>query len=423
MTPIKTALRQAGLIRATDYAILFRAEDLELVSQNFKLVSASNRIPEGTNMRPRTPKNPLEMNAKPMEISRGIAPPNVLPSIAPPVQSDFRVKPQYNTSPPQAVETLSPTTADQNAHDSKRRRTDEEVVEMYVRVHVKGEENARGFIVITPNSSLKESREEIAKSPNYPKNFHFWFSKMNTIVQSHQEDFIKVTSIADKDTLILESYEPEVQSTESIIKDLWLKHKDKSPLLPILQVINTMVSLNGAEYNQSELKIITNGIYNFFVNTAKHLELNLISLEDFKLFLKFFGPSNIFKRVLNVYGETCFHGFLRHYEACELLKGKPGHFLVRFSESQLQEGFYAFNVNKGNQHQDLVENYVLPYLSNQGCFLFKDKRYLTIGDFTKDSDYSHILVSPLPKENRDEFRPPNDPDGNYDVMEQLNIMS
>lgn len=42
-----------------------------------------------------------------------------------------------------------------------------------------------------------------------------------------------------------------------------------------------------------------------------------------------------------------FHGFARHSDAVELLKGKPGYFLVRYSESQLKDGFFAFNVNKG----------------------------------------------------------------------------
>lgn len=42
-----------------------------------------------------------------------------------------------------------------------------------------------------------------------------------------------------------------------------------------------------------------------------------------------------------------FHGFARHSDAVELLKGRPGYFLVRYSESQLREGYFAFNVNKG----------------------------------------------------------------------------
>jgi hypothetical protein len=84
-------------------------------------------------------------------------------------------------------------------------------------------------------------------------------------------------------------------------------------------------------------------------NIAKSNEnQGMISLENFKLFLKFFGPpQNCLINVLNVYSQPFFHGFARHNEACELLKGKPGYFLFRYSESQLKDGFFAFNVNKG----------------------------------------------------------------------------
>ncbi len=47
---------------------------------------------------------------------------------------------------------------------------------------------------------------------------------------------------------------------------------------------------------------------------------------------------------------SCFHGFARHADAVEALKGKPGHFLVRYSESQLKDGFFAFNINRSKYH-------------------------------------------------------------------------
>ncbi len=128
-----------------------------------------------------------------------------------------------------------------------------------------------------------------------------------------------------------------------------------------------------------------------------------------------------------------FHGFARHSNAVEELKGKPSYFLVRYSESQLKDGFFAFNVNKGNSfnlsiyqyihpihpsiyhllipfnvydhiyistgnsYRDVIENYSIRYDADQQAFLFRDKAYKTLRDFINDPEYSHILRYGLPK--------------------------
>lgn len=74
----------------------------------------------------------------------------------------------------------------------------------------------------------------------------------------------------------------------------------------------------------------------------------MVTLDDFKLFLKFYGPpQDCLNRVFYVYREEFFHGFARHSDAVTLLTKKPGGFLFRYSESQLKDGYFAFNVNKG----------------------------------------------------------------------------
>jgi len=106
----------------------------------------------------------------------------------------------------------------------------------------------------------------------------------------------------------------------------------------------------------------------------------------------------------NVYREPFFHGFARHSDAVELLKGHPGYFLVRYSESQLKDGFFAFNVNKGNHFKDVVENYSLKYRVDLGCFIFRNKPFQTLRDFVSDPDHAKILKIPLIKTSQEQLR-------------------
>jgi len=108
-----------------------------------------------------------------------------------------------------------------------------------------------------------------------------------------------------------------------------------------------------------------------------------------------------------VYREPFFHGFARHSDAVELLKGRPGYFLVRYSESQLKDGFFAFNVNKGNTYRDVIENYSIRYSAEQQCFIFRDKTYKALRDFISDQEYSHILRIGLTKTTTETIKESN----------------
>jgi len=81
----------------------------------------------------------------------------------------------------------------------------------------------------------------------------------------------------------------------------------------------------------------------------------------------------------------------------DLLKGNPGSFLVRYSESQLKDAFFAFNVNKGSDGCDNIENYSLRYDANIQSFIFRGKRYKTLHEFVVDPEYSRILKRGLLK--------------------------
>jgi len=150
----------------------------------------------------------------------------------------------------------------------------------------------------------------------------------------------------------------------------------------------------------------------------------VVSLDDFKLFLKFFGPATeCLLRVFNVYRESFFHGFVRHSNAVDLLKGNPGAFLVRYSESQLKDGFFAFNVNKGNHFKDVIENYSLKYRADLGSFIFRNKQYKTLRDFVTDPEHSRILKYPLVKTmNEQQMKSNYDPENGF-LAHSLESMS
>jgi len=200
-----------------------------------------------------------------------------------------------------------------------------------------------------------------------------------------------------------------MQEIDDEILSLWLSKKDmKEPVVPILDVLRKLFAVYGKEFSKdyadnnpelSNLTIINGGISHFFANITKNKEhRGMVGLEDFKLFLKFFGPArHCLSKVLTVYSETCFHGFARHADAVEMLKGKSGHFIIRFSESQLKDGFFAFNVNRSTGLKDVIENYSLRYHADIECFMFRNKRYKTLRDFINDPEYSPILKYPLSK--------------------------
>lgn len=45
----------------------------------------------------------------------------------------------------------------------------------------------------------------------------------------------------------------------------------------------------------------------------------------------------------------------------------------------------------------MVENYSLRYIAEEGFFVFRNKKYRTLREFVTDSEYAHILRTPLTK--------------------------
>lgn len=357
MTPIKTAVQQHGSSLGGPFTIKWKIGELCVFSSPFKLVSAVNQIPEGMEVRPRQ-----------------------------------KVKEKSGAREIKSVK----------SGGGKRRAVDgpQHEDESFIQVKVRGEAAHRGFINLPKNASLTTARSEIVKSSHYPISFRFWHDRMKTIVQLHQEDSIHADDTLDGTCLILDEYDASMDSVDHQILALWLSQKNsKNPTISLTQLMHTLFSVYQAGNSQpAELNIIDEGIRHFFVNIIKSNAQEGVTMEDFRLFLKFYGPANqCLSKVYNVYSEPFFHGFARHSDAVELLKGHPGAYLARYSESQLKDGFFAFNLNKGNETRDQVENYSMRYHADQGCFIFRNKRYSSLGDFVRDPNYQTILRFPLRK--------------------------
>ncbi|PRP89576.1 hypothetical protein PROFUN_00840 [Planoprotostelium fungivorum] len=374
MTPIKATLQHHKLSLGPGFAVLFEIEEARLISTNFNLVSACNRIPDGMNVRPRKNNKEKEISTK-----------------------------------------SKVSTASTPNKSTKRRAVDDLTIDVTVR----GEGGPRGFIVLGNSSTLQEAREEIQKSPNYPKTFRFWYGKVGTIVQPYQEETMKVQEVfdanSDKPNLLVEPFDVSLQNIDKRILDLWAGRSEDDATVPVPMLLQTMYTVYRSTISSNDpivLQIINVGVSHFFANTSSKKNGGGVTLDDFKLFLKFFGTQDIFNRVKSVYQERYFHGFARHSDAVELLKGRPGYFLFRYSESQLRNGYYAFNVNKGSGYRDIIENYSLPYSADSGMFIFRGKEYASLNEFINDADYKSILVFPLEKVQTETLKEPKykDPD-------------
>ena len=410
MIPIKNAIQQSGSMSSFNmnkdsypYSIKFKIGELTLITQSFKLVSACNQIPDGVDVRPR--KNKSKSSKDQMDVTSPPAPSTFPTTTTTP--SSTTTTPMNSNSNTLAFSNINTNatkigSSKSSGSNSSKRRAVNEVIqdeEIYLHVKVGGESTHRGFITLSRDSTLNDARNEISKSSNYPKNFRFWFEKMACLVQLHQEDTIKANeAVVDATCLIIEPYDPIMQDIDDQVLNLWIsttsKKEHKEPLVSILDVIRRVFEVYGKEQikgvnTQADVNIISEGINNFLTNITKNKDIpGLVSLEDFKLFLKFFGPARqCLSKVFDVYREPCFHGFARHSDACEALKGKPGHFIIRFSESQLKDGFYAFNINRGNSYKDVFENYSLRYHADIGAFVFRTKRYNSLREFIQDPEY------------------------------------
>jgi len=261
------------------------------------------------------------------------------------------------------------------------------------------ENSHRGFVQLTSESTLFDARKKIQESPNFQNmDFRFWFEKMGTLVELHQEKACKAEDVADTQCLVLIEH---LEDVDSKILNLWAR-QSKTSTVPLQDLIRALFGVYGSSLgNDVEYtwNLVSQGISHFLLNISttkpkvEMLASHPILFEDFQLFLKFYGPAkNCLHHVNNVYSLKYFHGFARFNDATRLLSGKPGAFLFRYSESQLKDGCFAFTVNKHDQ----IHNFSLKYSNELGKFIFNEKFYDSIGDFVTDPLYSKILINGLP---------------------------
>jgi hypothetical protein len=96
-----------------------------------------------------------------------------------------------------------------------------------------------------------------------------------------------------------------------------------------------------------------------------------------------------------------FHGFISLEEAKNILHGIVGGYILRYSQSKMNEGCFVLNINKGRlQQQEIIENYALIYLPEREEFIFNKKPYKSIEEFVGDPAYASILTTPVSNANK-----------------------
>lgn len=320
-------------------------------------------------------------------------------------------------------------------------------------VLLRGESEHRGFVKLEHNSSpLSEARKMIeAQHATYPANFRFWFSQLSSPVQVAQEPQLQAGLVAQPPdlgrgrnfpTLVIapsdqlsvreaksefpkesplspahnvDAYHEEFRNLASeyavndAIMQLWTDAQmsgEDGHREPAVQVETLARNLVRAYEIRADLPQdrpgLENAIIHFLANVTKATKQpNRVRLEDFRLFLRFFGPAQeCLNNLVCVYRESYFHGFCRGSEAAELLTGKqPGTFLFRYSESQLKDGFFAFNVIVRNPQtgEDSIVNHSIRFDAEQCCFLFGGRQFRTFKSFVEDDHYRSKLQFPLAK--------------------------
>ena len=181
----------------------------------------------------------------------------------------------------------------------------------------------------------------------------------------------------------------------------------------LIQLIQVIFSFQKHKYNDQQLEGIEDFVTEFFVKittastktttapTPSDLKHLAIGWNDFNHFFKLFGPSNnILDRIYTLSTDGNFHGFIRGAEAKELLAGKPGSFLFRYSESQSEKGYFSFNLNrkKNSTSNDEIQNFSLPYNCNNGMFVFEKKEYASIQKFIEDPKFKNSFMNSVQKQ-------------------------
>lgn len=181
---------------------------------------------------------------------------------------------------------------------------------------------------------------------------------------------------------------------EEDVEALWQKSEEKGTdgeFVPLDDLIGVLMGVSKTQ-DYSQRGIVLKGLNHFFGRLAeKHSTSEpSVSHDDWVKFLELFGPLNgCLERVLHVYKEGFFHGFISKEDAASKLQSKPpGFYLFRYSSKC---GCFAFEVKK----VDSVESYAVKYNPDLRTFLFRNKAYPTLTDFFGDPDYASVFKKPL----------------------------
>lgn len=210
-----------------------------------------------------------------------------------------------------------------------------------------------------------------------------WGIKLDSGLKRHKtesEPFISNDNTNDKYSWT-EIFNCEVKTTipysqfESSLINLFSKKFGINPSKEILQIIEYFLNNMPPKYRPEQP--------------------NHISSIQWDLLLKFYGPlPYMLHKIIDVYQQLCFHGYMTSADATEILKGKPGHFLIRYSESEFGMGNYAVTVNRGTEvGHDRIEHYATKHYPETHGFIFNNKLYYSMKDFIKD--HPKVLAHPL----------------------------
>jgi len=272
-----------------------------------------------------------------------------------------------------------------------------------------------GDLKLPMGATLRDARVAMSQDPKYPKEYLFWFDKMQCPVEDWQEEKLKV-EMCGKLSLKVPStsskgetpksprtssgeltkepvravVEDRIETEDDRAMDWWLNKFSKESEIHIDQFLDAFKNTTPIKDNS---QLIEMGVRDFFQNVCKK---NLVTVANLSMFLKLFGPIDRYpEKISAVYTEKSFHGFITFEESQDILKGQIGGYLVRYSQSLLHKGCFVLNVNKGTPGKDIIENYVIRYNPQHEKFIFYNKPYESLKKFLADPMYSNILRKPM----------------------------
>lgn len=305
------------------------------------------------------------------------------------------------------------TSVSNRIEESEQESEEEDDLESYeVNIIDKG---VIGEISLPLGATLKDARIAMASDPKYPKEYLFFFDKMQCAVEDWQEVklkvetcgklSLKVTSTNVKSEtpkspktsqeFMKDSSKPvvddRIETEDDRAMDWWLNKFSKESEIHLDQFLDAFKTTTPVAKENAQL--VEMGVRDFFQNVTKK---NQVTVANLSMFLKLYGPIERYpEKITAAYTEKSFHGFITFEEAQDLLKGQVGAYLVRYSQSLLHKGCFVLNVNKGSSGKDIIENYVIRYHPQHEKFIFYNKPYESLRKFLVDPMYSNILRKPI----------------------------